>query len=245
MDMGKSISYLFEDEDWLSKIGIGALIMFVPILNFAGIGYEAQVIRNVARGEARPLPQWNDLGALFMDGLWLWLARFIYGLPLLFLFFCPFALIVPLIATAQNDEDMTVRLPFVFLICGGSFLLIMTYALVVGLFSPAVTALYIRRGAFAACFDFPAIARFIRDNFGDYLTAWLGALAVGLLLNVIASPVLVFVGFIPCLGQIVYFLLLGGMVMTVLLVSGHLVGQLLQADAARSGGLAAPPRLNP
>jgi len=233
MDIGKAISFIFEDDEWTSEVGIGALIMLVPILNFVGIGYEAQVIRNVSRGQARPLPNWNDLGAFFMDGLWLALARLVYALPIFALLCLPFgSFFLLLFTTGQDEQRFNTFFPFVILFCGLMFLIILLYSLTIGLLSPAITAQYIRRGTFAACFDVPAILHFIRDNLSDYLTVWLGSLAVGLALNAVVAPVGAVLSFIPCFGQLIYFLLLGGIVIGVMLVSSQLTGQLLRADAA-------------
>ena len=242
MDIGKSVSYIFEDEEWAGKVGVGALIMLVPVLNFVGIGYEAQVIRNVSRGQARPLPAWNDFGAFFMDGLWLALARLVYALPIFALLCLPLtSFFLLLFTTAQDERRFNTFFPFVILFCGLMFLILLLYSLTIGLLSPAVTAQYIRRGTFTACFDVPAILRFIRDNFSNYLTVWLGSLAVGLALNIIVSPVAVFLSFIPCIGQLAYLALLGGMVIVTLLVTGHLVGQLIRAADARTGALTPAP----
>ena len=32
-------------------------------------GYFVRLVRNVARGDERPLPEWDDLGGIFSDGL--------------------------------------------------------------------------------------------------------------------------------------------------------------------------------
>lgn len=242
MDVGKSISYIFEDDEWVNKVGIGALIAMVPILNFAGIGYEVQVIRSVARGEARPLPRWSNLGQFFMDGLWLALARLVYALPIFVLMGVPFVswlILVFATATTQDEDRFAAFFPFVFLLCGCAFLIMLLYSLTIGVISPAITAQYIRRGGFGACFDVPAILRFIRDNASNYLTVWLMSLAVGLAASAVIAPVGAFLNLIPCLGQLAYVLLLGAVVVIMYAVTGHLVGQLLREDAARTTGTAA------
>ena len=38
MDIGKSFSYPFEDKEWISKLGLGAVITIVPVLNLAWSG---------------------------------------------------------------------------------------------------------------------------------------------------------------------------------------------------------------
>jgi len=51
MNIGKSFSFMFEDKQWVSKLGLGALITFIPILNFAWTGYMVGVIRNVMNND--------------------------------------------------------------------------------------------------------------------------------------------------------------------------------------------------
>jgi len=60
MDIGKSFSYPFEDNKWLSKLIIGALVSIVPILNFAWAGYLIDLLKNVINKAAEPLPEWTD-----------------------------------------------------------------------------------------------------------------------------------------------------------------------------------------
>ena len=83
MDIGKSFSYQFEDKQWISKLGLGAVISLVPILNFAMSGYIVDILRNVENNVAKPLPNWDDLSKKFSDGLILFAAGLIYAAPLL------------------------------------------------------------------------------------------------------------------------------------------------------------------
>lgn len=72
LDFGRGLKFVTEDPDWIKKILIGGAAMLLSILLVGTIlvaGYWVRVIQRAARGEARPLPEWDDLGALFMDGL--------------------------------------------------------------------------------------------------------------------------------------------------------------------------------
>ena len=59
MDYGKSFSYALEDNDWPTKLGIGALVSIVPILSFAATGYMVQITRNVMDQKPDLLPDWD------------------------------------------------------------------------------------------------------------------------------------------------------------------------------------------
>jgi len=233
MDIKSSLFYIADDEDGVPKVGIGALLMLVPVLSFAAFGYEARVIRNLVRGEPQPLPTWDDFGTMFMDGLWLGLARLIYSFPVLALLVCSFGSGFLYFFTAESENQMQERLPLILLWCGVAFIILVIYGAMVGFFSPAITIQYVRRGTLAACFDFGAIFRLIRQNFGDYLTLWAALIGINLVVGLIVFVVSFFINLIPCLGFIAQMFLIGATTFWVLLIAGHLQAQLIRADEAR------------
>src|SRR5687767_7694343 len=83
MDAAKSFSFPFEDPDWLSKLGLGALISMIPILNFAWTGYLVDIIRSVMNNDGDVLSTWDDLGKKFNEGLILFGAWIVYASPIL------------------------------------------------------------------------------------------------------------------------------------------------------------------
>lgn len=72
VDFGRAFQFYFEDPDWVRKTLMGSLFYLLAII-LVGLpfiaGYMVQVTRRAARGDARPLPEWDDYGQLFMDGL--------------------------------------------------------------------------------------------------------------------------------------------------------------------------------
>ena len=203
MDIGKSITFVAEDEKWLEKLGIGALITAVPILNFAWSGFMVDLMRNVAAGEPKPLPGWSDLGDKFIKGLIITLAGMIYALPAIlvgcFLFGLSF---VPLIAVSgEGDQGLNQGLAL-----GSTGLLIAAgcciglYALLISFVFPGVFINYSRQGSFGSCFQFGEIMRLITANLGEYVTAWVVTLVGGLLVGFVMGVVGMLVGWIPCIG---------------------------------------------
>jgi len=94
MDIGKAFSFVFEDETWVSKVLLGGVLFFIPIVNFAVLGYMLKVAQNVAQGNPRPLPEWGEFGDHFMRGLHWFVIQVVYQLPtiiLYVLFFCVIA----------------------------------------------------------------------------------------------------------------------------------------------------------
>ena len=72
LDFVRALRFVVEDPDWIKKILIGGLFTLLSVILVGApfvSGYFVRLVRNVARGEARPLPEWDDLGGLFMDGL--------------------------------------------------------------------------------------------------------------------------------------------------------------------------------
>jgi hypothetical protein len=72
VDFGRAFQFFFEDPEWQKKTLMGSLFalltMFIIGAPFLA-GYGMAVVRRTARGEAYPLPEWDDYGKFFMDGL--------------------------------------------------------------------------------------------------------------------------------------------------------------------------------
>src|SRR5437870_5119108 len=71
-DFAKPFTYVFDDPRWLQKILIGGLFYLAGVVLvgwFFILGYVAQVTRNVIAGMTHPLPEWDDLGSFFSEGL--------------------------------------------------------------------------------------------------------------------------------------------------------------------------------
>jgi hypothetical protein len=64
---------LFLDSSWGVKCVLGALLMAVPVLQFAAFGYLGRAARAGARGEEFYLPDWEEWGVLFVRGVFFFL----------------------------------------------------------------------------------------------------------------------------------------------------------------------------
>ena len=228
MDIGKSFSYPFEDKEWLSKLGLGAVISLVPILNFAMTGYMIEIVRNLMRGVQQPLPNWDDFGRKFMDGLMLVLAGFVYALPILLLSCLPLSfLAVPAILSSNGDmQDVAEALAGV----GGVLLVGMAcvfviYGLVLSVILPAIYVLYARDGTFASCFKLGEVFDIIGKNAGPFFTAWGISLVAGLGVGLAAGVVSSILGLIPCIGWIASIVISLGVGVYISVIFAHLFGQ--------------------
>ncbi len=240
IDLGKAFSHLFDDPDWGTKTVLGAALGMVPILNFSLIGYELRMIRNVVKGETRPMPAWDNLGEMFMEGLQLGLARLLLSLPMvLFIivplfsfFFVPFFMAALAGSMSEAEAERFVG-PLMggwmltAMLCCGIGLII---SLALGFVFPAMTANFSRRGTFAACFDFHELFGFIRRNPSNYLMVWLASVLAGLLVAVIYSGIAA----IPCLGSFLALPVIAAGMFFNYMVSGHALGQALAFDQPES-----------
>jgi hypothetical protein len=184
MDIGKSFSFVFEDDEWVIKLLIAAGILaagvflswlIIPAL-LAGLllsGYGVEITRRVIRGQAPALPAWDNWGKLFTDGLLVWIIGIVYALPIIIMGIC---LGAPM--GAINDEALAA----VF----GSFLgcLNVLWGIVISFLLPPAIALFAKEDDLGAAFRFSEIWALLRDNFTTYLVtvlmAWVASFIGGL-----------------------------------------------------------------
>lgn len=224
MQIGKAFTYTFEDAKWFSKLLIGALISIVPILNIAWGGYTCEIIRRVSRNDPEPLAGWDDLGTKFVQGLVLFIAGFIYSLPIVILAL----LMIPLFASAAATEG-DVQSTLAAVGTGVGILLscvIILYGLLLSVFIPAVQVNYARKATFGSCFEIGAIIRLATSNLGNYLLAWLAYLVFALIAGVIGGGIAGILSIIPCIGWILAIVITAILTPLIGVVYAHLFGQI-------------------
>jgi len=168
MDLGKAFTYVFEDENWLVKILIGGIVLFIPIVNFIAIGYLLRTLRNVAEGQERPLPDWDNWGGDFVKGLMASIGAFIYALPILVVFAALFALGIVTGAQGQGQGGLE-NVMTVCTICSQCFMFL--YGLLMAIWLPASITFYAVTGEFGSMFRFGELYSYIIQNLGSYLLA--------------------------------------------------------------------------
>jgi hypothetical protein len=235
MRIEKALSYPFEDKQWAGKVGIGVLVSIVPILNFAWLGYIVELMRQVIKGNPLPMPDWNDLGKKFMDGLFLFLAGFVYALPVILLIGVPLTIMVVPAIMAGNSNNQNIANAIA--TAGGLVAMCLTclfilYALALSVIFPAIYVEFANKGTFASCFNFKDIFAQIRKNTGVYFTAWGVYLGVAIGASLVGGIIGGLLGWIPCLGQLVALVVGVASGIYVLLVFAHLFGQYGAMDAA-------------
>ncbi|MEA2336568.1 MAG: hypothetical protein QOE82_575, partial [Thermoanaerobaculia bacterium] len=120
-----------------------------------------------------PLPEWDDLGEYFSEGLRLFCVGFIYTLPLMVL---AVAFVVPSIAAESMDNDALRNIGGGMAACVWCLIFPLGLALAIWLPGALLFAAVERR--FGAAFEFAQIWGFIKGNIGNYLLAFVVWLVV-------------------------------------------------------------------
>jgi hypothetical protein len=168
-DFVKPFTFVFEDPNWLRKVLIGGLfylLTFLIVGLFFIAGYVARLVRNVARGEQYPLPEWDDLGEYFGEGLKLALVAIIYVLPIIVVLI---ALGVP--AALMSGTDSEVARNFGGGLMGCAWCLMIPFSFLLAAILPVAYLRTVMTGRIGAAFEFGEIFDFIRSNFTNYLLA--------------------------------------------------------------------------
>jgi hypothetical protein len=168
-DFGKPFTYVFDDPRWLNKILMGGLFYlagFLLIGWFFIFGYAARLARNVIAGVAQPLPEWDDLGAFFAEGLRLFAVALVYIVPFILLVVL---FVVPAGILGSLDHDGLEALGSG--VAGCMACLMVPLSLLVMFFMPASLLFAAVEQRFGAAFEFGRIWPFIRENIGNYLLA--------------------------------------------------------------------------
>lgn len=219
LDFGRAFGFVFQDPDWIKKMLLGGLFSLLGMLIvglFFVSGYFVRLIRNTARGKERPLPEWDDLGGLFGEGvppIGVYLA---HVMPLVLI---PLVMVVASVllfggtaSLAHRSEEaanaLGAMLSLVVLALYALFMLAM-FALMVYL--PAALVRLALLGRFGAAFEWRENLAFIKRNLGPYLLA----MGFYLVASFVAQfgVILCFVGVFPvsfwsicvlgwCLGQV-------------------------------------------
>lgn len=191
------LTFPFRDERWQNKFLIGGLLALVgsfiwPLL-LPISGYQIEVMRRAQLSGELSLPDWDDWGRLFGDGLKAFVVVFVYMLPTL-LFYCigfilMMAIFPAIFVAEQNPEVMVLGIMGQY---AGFFMfaLGMIPALVLGPLAAVGITRMVATDSLGAAFQFGEVWRLARRGFkhfflafvlvmGSYLVLYLVALTLG------------------------------------------------------------------
>ena len=236
MDFGRAFTFFRDDERWTTKIGIGAAVMLASFILFGIptillIGYQLAVTRQVMEGKDLPLPEWDDWGKLFMDGLYVIIATLVYTLPLWLLFCIGLGVsFLPAIGAGAGNDDLAAALggvaalTWVVMIC-----LFTILGLGLALVVPGIYIQYIRTNEFGALFRIGEVFGIVRENIADILLSLVAVFAANFVLQTVNSLL-----FWTCIVPLI--IMLAGPVW-INISMGHLYGQ-IAAKSKMAGAMA-------
>lgn len=166
LDIGRSFTYMFEDESWIMKIVIGGILLFIPIVNFMVMGYMLEALKRSADGMDVPLPEWDDFGGKFMKGLMLIVIGLVYTIPIWLVACVIWAL---MLVAGMAESDTLMSLAGLVSTCASCLYII--WMIVVWIIMPAAWIRYAVTGEFMSAFQFGELFSFISSNVANYIVA--------------------------------------------------------------------------
>jgi hypothetical protein len=174
MDLGLSFTYVFQDEEWVKKILIGAVAFLIIFIGWIPLlGWMIEIARRVIRQDPQPLPDWSDLGGLFTLGLKALVIGIIAGI-------IPGLLAIPYaILSAIGDNTDTIFM--IYSICYGCFNLL--YAILLAFVIPASYGILAATDNLVDALSPNKIIGLVRANPAAYVMAIVGGFIAGLIGN--------------------------------------------------------------
>lgn len=212
LDIGRSFTYMFEDESWIMKIVIGGILLFIPVVNFIVMGYVLEALKRSADGMDVPLPEWDDFGGKFVKGLMLFIIGLVYTIPIWLIACVLWGLLF--MAGAADSESLA---NVVALLNTCASCLYLVWMIVVWLVLPTAAIRFADTGEFMSAFQFGEIFSFITANLANYIVA----LILVLVANFIAG-----FGIIACFVGVLFTNFWSYLVMA------HLLGQVQRESLA-------------
>lgn len=224
MNIGKSFSFVFEDPRWVTKVGIGTLVLIlssllssilVGILGYFIIaGYGLEVLRNVRKGELYPMPEWRDRwGEWLVLGVKVAIAVLVWSLPAIVI-----ALPMGFGFAMLGGSDSAVAIGGV--LAAGFGCLMLLWSIVVLLVTPAIYIRLAETEDLSDAFRFGEILSFTREHFGEVVIAVIMVFVANLILVTVGS----IVGLILCLVGLLITLPAVQFIGT--MIQSHLFGQI-------------------
>jgi hypothetical protein len=230
LDIGKAFTFVSDDPKWLTKILIGGGLILGGLITLVGwiftlpvvYGYAVIVTRNVIAGNPQPLPEWDNWGEKWLEGIKAWVVSLVCALPIIIvavLFSIPGSI---LNATSKSGTSGLGTLLSLVGGCLNFFLGILVYLIL-----PVAIGRYATTGSIGNALQFGTIFATVRQNISTYIiVALLSYFAVGLISGL--GLILCFVG--------VFFTAFYGV-----LVQYHLYGQAYRiTQGAQPGGYGQP-----
>lgn len=181
MDFARAFSYIFEDADWLKKVGIAALVFLIPLAGpIAVLGWSLTVTKRLIEGQTTDLlPGWDNFGDHLSTGFKAFIVGFAYSLPITVFSSC--TNILPILAETMNGDayETMMMITGIVSICLSCVMII--YSIFLGMVLPAAYAKVVVSGEIGAGFRFGEIFGLVKAAPGAYVMVLIGSIAAGFL----------------------------------------------------------------
>ncbi len=242
MDIGRAITFITEDENWLKKAGIGTGVILISMLlspvlvGFVGFlilsGYAIRLLQNVRDGRAQPLPEWDEWGGDLSRGFKYVVVALVWSLA-------AYLMMVPLfIGGALADSGGAGEfIGSAIILCTSC--LLMLYGIFVALAAPGFTISFAHDEHIGSGLKVTKIWAWTRANLGQVIIVMLVVMAVSFIASILAG----IVGVILCVIGLAVTLPLSILFLT--LFQYHLYGQLAREHPMYDSSSAVPAPLAP
>jgi hypothetical protein len=174
MEFGKAFSFQFEDQDWIKKILIAALVPLIPIVGSLIVaGWSVEITKRVIQRDPRPLADWNDFGGYIVKGLKVMVIGLVYALPLIILSICPSILLI----AGSNGDDALFDVAMAAFACYG--LLAIIYGVTLAFIVPAAIGRFAATNQLGAALKLGEVYGLVKAAPMAYLMVILGTIVSG------------------------------------------------------------------
>lgn len=191
LDFGRAFTVVTEDPAWVKKILIGGVFTLLCSILVGWpfvFGYFARTTRNVAAGLQRPLPEWDDLGGIFREGLQLTAVYLLHVLGMMAVIAalgCLALLPVMALSGLRPHQDVAQAAGALsglamFAVYG----LLLLFALALAVYLPAALVRVAMLGSIAEGFAWRQNLEFIRANLANYALSLVVGIVGGLMAQV-------------------------------------------------------------
>jgi len=191
----------------IKSLVIGCLLNIIPIINFFSIGYSVEVSRLSMKGKNK-MPEWTNWGALFVDGLLVFLISLIWMIPVIILLLATIGFSV---ITAIMKGGLEQGLLPILATAGTGLLITLIVAILIGYFSPLAVMGFVKSKNFGDAFDFSTIFKkaFTSKYFGVWIVIGIISFVLGFIGGIIPFVSLVLGPALGFISWIIAFTLLG------------------------------------
>ena len=171
MEFGKAFSYQFEDQDWIKKILIAAVVPLIPIIgSLVTAGWGVEITKRVIRRDPQPLADWNDFGGYLAQGFKLLIIGLVYALPIIIISICPTVLYLVPYDSSSYETVQTIAI--ISTVCVG--LVGVLYGILLAFMIPAAIGRFADTGQLGAAFKFREVFALVKATPMAFLMVFLG-----------------------------------------------------------------------